>query len=99
MQGEGSHCVENLQGVVTPTALCPTATTAVKMQSKGQGTIWGSVKRSSDVLVPISSTASGQEVSLIPTPQKEEEKGPGTYCTCMHQRFLTLLSLVPRQHK
>ena len=38
-----------LQGGVTPMGAMSRAATAVKMQSKGQGTFWGSVKRSSSV--------------------------------------------------
>ena len=42
---------------VTPIGAVSRAATGVKMQSNGQGTFWGSVKRSSGVLGPISSIA------------------------------------------
>ena len=45
------------QGGVTPIGAVSRAATGVKMQSNGQGTFWGSVKRSSSVLGPISSIA------------------------------------------
>ena len=39
-----------LQGEVTPIGAMSRAVTGVKMQSNGQGTFWGLVKRSSSVL-------------------------------------------------
>ena len=39
-----------LQGEVTPIGAVSRAATGVKMRSNGQGTFWGSVKRSSSVL-------------------------------------------------
>ena len=48
--------------------------TVVKMQSKGQGTFLGSVKRSSDVLGPMSSTAGNQ-------------KAWSSLCTCAVNRW------------
>ena len=45
------------QGEVTPIGAVSRAATGVKMQSNGQGTFGGSVKRSSSVLGPISSIA------------------------------------------
>ena len=44
-------------GGVTPIGAVSRAATGVKMQSNGRGTFWGSVKRSSGVLGPISSIA------------------------------------------
>ena len=38
------------QGGVTPIGAVSRAATGVKMRSNGQGTFWGSVKRSSSVL-------------------------------------------------
>ena len=45
------------QGGITPIGAVSRAATGVKMQSNGQGTFWGSVKRSSGVLGPISGIA------------------------------------------
>ena len=42
---------------VTPIGAMSRAATGVKMQSNGQGTFWGSVKRTSGVLGPIYSIA------------------------------------------
>ena len=48
-----SQVSKKLQGGVTPIGAVSRAATEVKLQSKGQGTFWGSVKRSSGVLGPI----------------------------------------------
>ena len=45
------------QGGSTPIGAVSRAATGVKMQLNSQGTFWGSVKRSSGVLGPISSIA------------------------------------------
>ena len=49
-----------VQGGVTPIGAVSRAATGVKMQSNGQGTFWGSVKRSSGVLGPISGIRGGR---------------------------------------
>ena len=60
-QEEGALIFDHANSVnpsgVTPIGAVSKAATGVKMQSNGQGTFWGSVKRSSGVLGPISSIA------------------------------------------
>ncbi len=48
-------------GGVTPIGAVSRAATGIKMRSNGQGTFWGSVKRSSSVLGTIKGTTGDQE--------------------------------------